>query len=176
MDSAIPTNKPKIRKFTTGAVRSTDADGVRFDLITPIGLRRLAETYAEGAKKYGEYNWLKGFPASDLMNHTIAHCYKFLSGDKSEDHLAHAAWGLLTIIHFQETRPELIDIPAIKNEQNINLEERFIAESFYGAHLNFTKDQVTKYEGNENIWISGIHYVLNINDVPNFKEWYGWRK
>lgn len=104
------------KTFETGAVRSTDADGVRFDLITPIGLRRLAETYNEGAKKYGSYNWLKGFPASDLSNHVIQHIYKWLNGDTSEDHLAHAAWGLFTIMHFQETRPELIDIPAIKNE------------------------------------------------------------
>ncbi len=110
MESAIPTNKPEIREFSTGAVRSTDADGVRFDLISPIGLRRLAETYAEGAKKYGDNNWKKGFPASDLINHLIAHCYKFLAGDTSEDHLAHAAWGLFTIMHFQETQPELIDI------------------------------------------------------------------
>lgn len=97
------------KTFETGAVRSTDADNVRFDLITPIGLRRLAETYNEGAKKYGDNNWKKGFPASDLMNHVINHCYLFLSGDTSEDHLAHAAWGLFTTMHFQETRPELMD-------------------------------------------------------------------
>lgn len=36
--------------FSTGAVRGTDANDVRFDLITPVGLRRLAETCAEGAK------------------------------------------------------------------------------------------------------------------------------
>ena len=101
----------KTKQFETGAVRSTDADTVRFDLITPIGLRRLAETYAEGAKKYGDYNWLKGFPASDLLNHTIKHIYQWLAGDNSEDHLAHAAWGLFTLMHFEETRLDMIDIP-----------------------------------------------------------------
>ncbi len=33
-------------KFSTGAVRSSDANGTRYDLVSPIGLRRLAETEA----------------------------------------------------------------------------------------------------------------------------------
>jgi len=98
-----------IKRFETGAVRSRDADMVRFDLITPIGLRRLAETYAEGAAKYGANNWLKGIPSSDLFNHAVRHMYMWLSGDTSEDHLAHAAWNIFAIMHFEETRPELID-------------------------------------------------------------------
>ena len=54
--------------FPSGAVRSSDADDVRFDLITPIGLRRLAEAYAEGARKYGDSNWQRGIPASQMLN------------------------------------------------------------------------------------------------------------
>ncbi len=34
--------------FPSGAVRGTDAENVRYDLITPVGLRRLAETCAKG--------------------------------------------------------------------------------------------------------------------------------
>ncbi len=67
------------RTFATGAVRSSDADGVRFDLISPIGLRRLAETCAEGAAKYGERNWEKGFPASTLLNHALRHVNLWLA-------------------------------------------------------------------------------------------------
>ena len=100
------------KEFDTGAVRSDEAENTRYDLISPIGLRRLAETYAEGAKKYSDYNWLKGFPASDLMNHLLKHCNQWLAGDNTEDHLAHAAWGLFAIMHFEETRKDLIDIPA----------------------------------------------------------------
>jgi len=100
-----------LKHFDTGAVRSTDADGERYDLITPIGLRRVAETYAEGAKKYGEWNWLKGIPLSDLLNHAVRHIYRYLAGDAGEDHLAHAAWNLLAAMHMEEMRPELIDIP-----------------------------------------------------------------
>lgn len=97
--------------FPTGAVRSTDTDNVRFDLITPIGLRRLAETCAEGAKKYGDFNWQKGIPASEMLNHAIRHVYLWLEGDSEEDHLAHAAWNILGVCHFEEVLPEMIDVP-----------------------------------------------------------------
>ena len=98
------------KTFASGAIRSTDAENERWDLIPPIGLRRLAETCAEGARKYGVNNWQKGIPASDLINHAIRHLYLYLAGDVSEDHLAHAAWNLLAVCHFEETKPELIDI------------------------------------------------------------------
>jgi len=100
-----------LTQFPTGAVRGNDAENVRFDLITPIGLRRLAETCAEGARKYGDHNWQKGIPASAMLNHAIRHIYLYLAGDRFEDHLAHAAWNILGVCHFEEAMPEMIDIP-----------------------------------------------------------------
>lgn len=97
--------------FPSGAIRSADANHVRFDLITPIGLRRLAETCAEGAAKYGDFNWQKGIPASQMLNHAIRHLYLWLEGDAAEDHLAHAAWNILGVCHFEEAMPEMIDVP-----------------------------------------------------------------
>jgi hypothetical protein len=95
------------REYDTGAVRSADCEQTRYDLISPIGLERLARTYAEGAEKFGAFNWENGMPVNDLLNHAIAHVYKFLGGDRSEDHLAHAAWNLLGAIHSIELWPEL---------------------------------------------------------------------
>jgi hypothetical protein len=103
-----------VTTFSTGAVRGNDAENVRFDLITPIGLRRLAETCAEGARKYTDHNWEKGMPASTLLNHAIRHIYLWLQGDDTEDHLAHSAWNILGVCHFEETMPEMIDLPARK--------------------------------------------------------------
>ena len=94
-------------EFETGAVRSADRDEERWDLISPIGLRALARTYAEGAKKFGANNWENGMPVTDLLNHGIAHIYLFLGGDRSEDHLAHAAWNILGAIHSLEQWPHL---------------------------------------------------------------------
>lgn len=96
-----------LHTFKTGAVRSTDVDSLAYELISPIGLRRVAETCEEGRKKYGEYNWEKGMPISDLLRHAIAHIYKYLFGDRSEDHLAHAAWNLLAACHSEEMWPIL---------------------------------------------------------------------
>lgn len=104
----------KRQRFDSGAVRSGTVAGqgkktVRYDLVSPIGLRRLAETYAEGAEKYCAHNWEHGIPVSNLLNHAQAHINEFLAGDTSEDHMAHAAWNLLAVMHFEETRPDLLD-------------------------------------------------------------------
>jgi hypothetical protein len=94
-------------KFGTGAVRSDTFEEFRYDLVSPIGLREVARTCAEGAAKYSDYNWEKGMPVHDLLNHAIAHVYQFLSGDRSEPHLPHAAWNLLAAIHSSEVWPDL---------------------------------------------------------------------
>jgi hypothetical protein len=99
--------EPVTAKFGTGAVRSASVENFRYDLVSPIGLREVARTCAEGAAKYSDFNWEKGMPVHDLLNHAIAHVYAFLSGDRSEPHLGHAAWNLLAAIHSHELWPHL---------------------------------------------------------------------
>jgi hypothetical protein len=99
----------QLRKFESGAVRDADADDTRYDLVSTEGMRRLAGTYAEGAKKYDDHNWRKGMPFSATANHAIRHVYKWLAGLTDEDHLAHAAWGLFALMEFEKTHPELDD-------------------------------------------------------------------
>jgi len=94
-------------RFVSGAVRSSDAEGTRYDLVSPIGLAAVAKACAEGAEKYGDFNWERGMPAADMINHALRHVYLFLGGDRSEDHLGHAAWGLMGAIHSLEVWPEL---------------------------------------------------------------------
>lgn len=103
----MPTVEGSIVKFETGAVRSSDRAAERYDLISPIGMRRLAATCHEGCGKYGDYNWEKGMPVSEMLNHAIAHLYKYLEGDRSEDHLAHAAWNCFGAMHSEELWPNL---------------------------------------------------------------------
>lgn len=62
---------------------------VRMDLIPASVLLEVAAVLAEGAEKYGEYNWVL-IDTNDHINHAITHLYRFLSGDVSENHLAHA--------------------------------------------------------------------------------------
>lgn len=102
----MPTNDGR-HHFETGAVRSADRDEERWDLISPLAMKALARTYAEGARKFGAANWENGMPVTDLLNHGIAHIYAFLGGDRSEDHLPHAIWNLMAAIHSLEMWPEL---------------------------------------------------------------------
>jgi hypothetical protein len=104
-------------QFDTGAVRDKNVAGSkdapypsRFDLVSPIALQRVAQTYGEGAAKYDDHNWRKGMPFSSTLNHALAHIIAYMGGDKSEDHLAHAAWNLFALMHFEATRPEMNDL------------------------------------------------------------------
>ncbi len=113
-------------QFASGAVRDANVAGsktakysARYDLISAIGLRRLAETYGEGAMKYTDHNWRKGMPVSVMINHAMAHITSYLTGDASEDHMAHAAWNLFAVMHFEETRPDLFDLKVDDYQTNI---------------------------------------------------------
>jgi hypothetical protein len=48
---------------------------------------------------------------SNLLNHALAHLNAYIAGDRSEDHMAHAAWNLFAVMEFEETRPDLVDVP-----------------------------------------------------------------
>jgi hypothetical protein len=90
------------RETITGAVRDRVQGKGRYDLITPIGLRRLALHYENGARKYKDRNWEKGMPLSWFLDSAIRHLFDYLSGDRSEDHLAAVAWNALGYIHIEQ--------------------------------------------------------------------------
>lgn len=90
-----------VRVFESGAVRSKDADHARYDLIPFAAMESMGRTLKEGADKYGEYNWQKGMPTGDLLNHTLQHLYKFIAGDRSENHIGHAMCNLAFLAHFE---------------------------------------------------------------------------
>ena len=92
----------KRQSFKTGSVRDTREGKGRFDLITPIGLMRLAKHYENGAIKYGDRNWEKGQPMSRYLDSAIRHIYKHLEGHRDEDHLSAGVWNLLCVIHTEE--------------------------------------------------------------------------
>lgn len=103
------------KTFESGAQRQS-LDEVRHDLISPYGLRRLAMTYAEGAAKYNDHNWRQGMPFSSLLNHVLNHINEYLNGERGEDHLAHAAWGLFAVMEQEVTHPEQDDLYFVPDE------------------------------------------------------------
>ena len=101
------------QSFDTGAVRDTQDNKPRYDLIPVAALRRLATHYANGAKKYGEHNWTKGIPASRCIASAERHLFQWVEGDRSEDHLSAVLFNIMAIIHFEETeRKDMLDVPS----------------------------------------------------------------
>lgn len=89
-------------EFDTGSVRDTRKGKGRFDLVSPIGLRRLALVYENGAEKYGDHNWQKGQPLSRYLDSAARHLYAWMGGDRSEDHLMQCAWNCFAYVHTEE--------------------------------------------------------------------------
>lgn len=87
------------QKFNTGSVRDDNTGKPRYDLITPIGLYRVAMHYANGAKKYGDDNWTKGQPLRRYIESAERHIQKLKLGYTDEDHEAAIAWNILAYIH-----------------------------------------------------------------------------
>lgn len=88
--------------FSTGSVRDTRHGKGRFDLITPIALRRLALHYEGGAAKYGDRNWEKGQPLARYLDSALRHINCHQAGERDEDHLIAAAWNLFAYVHTEE--------------------------------------------------------------------------
>jgi len=97
------------QEFTTGAVRDTQQDKPRFDLIPPHALKRVAEVYTRGAIKYDEWNWFKGIPFQRCLASCMRHVESFRRGETDEDHLAQAVFNLLAIMEFQDVGREDLD-------------------------------------------------------------------
>lgn len=87
-------------QFGTGAQRDSQEEKLRFDLIPPAALIRMAELYRKGAEHYGENNWQKGIPYKRVMASVFRHMYAYWDGDRSEDHQAAVAWGMFTLMHY----------------------------------------------------------------------------
>ncbi len=94
----------KTVKTKSGAIRSSNEGKGRFDLLSVWGLLRLSKHYQLGVTsgKYLPRNWEYGMPISRYIDSAMRHIVKYLGGDRSEDHLAAAAWNLFAIMDHEE--------------------------------------------------------------------------
>ena len=92
--------------YGNGATRSADALNVRYDLIPPLALRRLAQRYALGAKTHGDHNWKLGMSRDVIYNHLVRHLMLYWEGDRSDDHLAAVAWGCCALMWYDDFTQE----------------------------------------------------------------------
>jgi len=89
-------------EYKSGASRDNSKGKGRFDLISPIALKRLAQVYERGAINHGDRNWEKGLPLSRCMSSTLRHLNQYLNGERDEDHLAQAAWNIFAAMHIEQ--------------------------------------------------------------------------
>jgi hypothetical protein len=118
--------KPAIQKSDDTATNETvneagyqvgvkfDTGKTRFELLPPRALMQVAEVYTHGAEKYAPRNWEKGMEWGRVYGATQRHLQKFWSGQDLDEesalpHLAHAAFGILALLEYAETHPELDD-------------------------------------------------------------------
>lgn len=84
--------------FSTGSVRDSRDGKGRFDLIPTLPLRRLAQHYEAGAKKYGDNNWQKGQDLARYVDSLLRHVNCLVAGEPTEDHAVAAVWNLFAYI------------------------------------------------------------------------------
>lgn len=104
------------REWSSGAVRDSNTGKPRPDLISPKATIRRAVVLAEGAEHYGARNWEKGIYASVFLESLERHLLNYKLGDRSEDHLARAAFNLDGIMHFEGTEWDDINTPNQRSE------------------------------------------------------------
>lgn len=75
-----------------------------------------SKQFEDGAKKYGENNWQKGIPMHSFIDSAERHYLQFLRGDADEPHFRAVLWNLLCAMWTHKHKPEMIDLPFAKRE------------------------------------------------------------
>lgn len=88
----------------------------RFDLVPAAALVQVANVYGQGAMKYAERNWERGYAWGLSYAALQRHLHAFWGGENDDPesglpHLAHAAWHCLALMTWRTTHPELDDRP-----------------------------------------------------------------
>jgi len=104
----------KRKTYKSGAVRDVTEGKIRWDLLPPEALKRVAQHYTTGAKKYEENNWKKGIPTERFVEGVCRHWNQYrlslteIGKDDpeytEEDHLSAVVFNLLGIIYNEETQ------------------------------------------------------------------------
>lgn len=89
--------------YEKGAMREPSEGKGAYELMSPFALERIAKWYELGAQKYASRNWEKGIPFGRLIQSGIRHMYRWMAGDRSEDHLAAVCWNVMAMMHFEAT-------------------------------------------------------------------------
>ena len=88
--------------YETGAVRERAPGKGRYDLISPLALKRLAVILERGCEKYPERNYEKGIPLSRYMDSAFRHLMQYIEGQIDENHLDQCFYNIYAAVHTEE--------------------------------------------------------------------------
>lgn len=75
----------KIRRFTTGAIRSDNTGRERYDFISPLALKELAQFLATTENSFAQTNYFKGIPENACIESLLRHVNDYrINGTKEE--------------------------------------------------------------------------------------------
>lgn len=69
----------------------------------------VSKHFEDGAKKYGDNNWMKGIPAHCYIDSAVRHYLKYCRNDQDEPHERAFAWNLMCCVWTCIHKPELND-------------------------------------------------------------------
>jgi hypothetical protein len=99
----ITKDSGKREEFSTGAQRDIQDGKPRYDLIPLSPLRRLADVYQRGSRKYSERNWEQGMPFSRVYASLLRHLFSWAEGiEDGEDHLGSCAFNIFALMFYQD--------------------------------------------------------------------------
>lgn len=83
-----------------------DNEKVRMELLPEEALVEVSKVFTFGAKKYGDFNYMKGMEWNRLVGATRRHLSSFVRRDDIDDesgllHLAHAAASIMMLLEYQ---------------------------------------------------------------------------
>lgn len=134
-----------------GAIRLNEGK-LRMDLVPVSLIKGVAEVFTEGAKKYDDRNWEKGFNYSVPYASLMRHLSSFWGGedlDKESNlsHLKHAAANIAMLIEFIEKKPHLDDRPIDKNEPETLNSPQLTEQDLEDMAIEYYGQKTFKYEG-----------------------------
>ena len=100
--------------YTEGA--KDDSGKNQLDLLPVYPLWEIGRTYSYGAVKYAPDNWRAGISYRRIFSAILRHLWKWWGGERRDPesgllHLAHAGFGILTLIEYEVTKSEFDDRP-----------------------------------------------------------------
>jgi len=108
----------------------SDRGKLRYDLLPPYPLEKLAEVYTLGANKYGDHNWRKGMAWGRIIAALFRHLEAWRQGrtvdpEDGQHPLASVIWCCFTLMEFERLGigyddrlpKELVHIGSLSPEQ-----------------------------------------------------------